>query len=157
MRRSACFSKSSIRTFARREGDRYVISGQKIWTSRAEHSDLMLLLARTTPKADAAKRTDGMSVFILDMREAILQDRHVVLTVYAVFGRVRLIVPSGVEVIMNGTDILGRQRGGTARRVPTSSEVPVIEVRGYLAASEVLARTPPRPRRWLPGWRKSIS
>jgi len=94
---------------------------------------------------------------VLDMREAILQDRHVVLTVYALFGRVRLIVPSGVEVIMNGTDILGRQRGGTARRVPTSSEVPVIEVRGYLAASEVLARTPPRPRRWLPGWRRSIS
>jgi hypothetical protein len=94
---------------------------------------------------------------VLDMREAILQDRHVVLTVYALFGRVRLIVPSGVEVIMNGTDILGRQRGGTAKRVPTSSEVPVIEVRGYLAASEVLARTPPRPRRWFPGWRRSIS
>jgi hypothetical protein len=94
---------------------------------------------------------------VLDMQEAILQDRHVVLTVYAVFGRVRLIVPSGVEVVMNGTDILGRQRGGTARRVPTSSDVPVIEVRGYLAASEVLARTPPRPRRWLPGRRKSIS
>ena len=56
---------------------------------------------------------------------------------------------------MNGTEILGRQRGGTARRVPTSSETPVIEVRGYLAASEVLARTPPRPRRWLPGRRRS--
>jgi hypothetical protein len=94
---------------------------------------------------------------VLDMQEAILQERHVVLTVYALFGRVRLIVPSGVEVIMNGTDILGRQRGGTARRVPTSSDVPVIEVRGYLAASEVLARTPPRPRRWFPGRRRSIS
>jgi hypothetical protein len=86
---------------------------------------------------------------VLDLSEAILQDRHVVLTVYAVFGRVRLIVPSGVEVIMNGTDILGRQRGGTARRVPTSSDVPVIEVRGYVAVSEVVARTPPRPRRWF--------
>jgi hypothetical protein len=94
---------------------------------------------------------------ILDMQEAILQDRHVVLTVYAFFGRVRLIVPSGVEVVMNGTSVLASQRGGTARRVPTSSEVPVIEVRGYLAASEVLARTPPRARRWLPGHRKSIS
>jgi acyl-CoA dehydrogenase len=60
----------SIKTFARREGDAYVVSGQKIWTSRAEHSDLMLLLARTTPKEQATKRTDGLSVFILDMREA---------------------------------------------------------------------------------------
>jgi len=61
---------SSIRTFAKREGDRYIINGQKIWTSRAEHSDLMLLLARTTPKEDVAKRTDGLSVLILDMAEA---------------------------------------------------------------------------------------
>lgn len=90
---------------------------------------------------------------VLDLREALLQDRHVVLNVYAVFGRIRLVVPSGVEVVMNGTEILGRQRGATARRVPTSSEVPVIEVRGYLAASEILARTPPRPRRW-PRWRR---
>ena len=94
---------------------------------------------------------------VLDFTEAILQDRHVVVTVYALFGRVRLIVPAGVEVIMNGNNILGRQRGGTAKRVPTSSEVPVIEVRGHVAASEVLARTPPRPRRWLPGRRKSLS
>jgi hypothetical protein len=90
---------------------------------------------------------------VLDFTEAILQDRHVVVTVYALFGRVRLIVPAGVEVVMNGSNFLGRQRGGTARRVPTSSEVPVIEVRGYLAATEVVARTPPRPRRWLPGRR----
>ncbi len=62
---------TSIRTFARREGDHYVVSGQKIWTSRAEHSDLMLLLARTTPKDQVAKRTEGLSVFILDMREAL--------------------------------------------------------------------------------------
>ena len=86
---------------------------------------------------------------VLDLSEAILQDRHVVLTVYAVFGKVRLIVPPGVEVVMNGTDIAGRQRGATAKRVPVSSDVPVIEVRGYVAVSEVLARTPPRPRRWL--------
>jgi len=92
---------------------------------------------------------------VLDMREALMQEHHVVLTVYAFFGRVRLIVPAGVEVVMNGTDILGRQRGGTSRRVPTSSDVPVIEVRGYLVASEVLARTPPRPRRFP--WRRSIS
>jgi alkylation response protein AidB-like acyl-CoA dehydrogenase len=61
---------SSIKTFARRDGDHYVVNGQKIWTSRAEHSDLMLLLARTTPKEEVAKRTDGLSLFILDMREA---------------------------------------------------------------------------------------
>ncbi|WP_442578013.1 acyl-CoA dehydrogenase family protein [Mesorhizobium sp. ASY16-5R] len=62
---------SSIRTFARRDGDHYVVNGQKIWTSRAEYSDLMLLLARTTPRDEVAKRTDGLSVFILDMREAL--------------------------------------------------------------------------------------
>lgn len=61
----------SIRTIARREGDHYIINGQKLWTSRAEHSDLMLLLARTTPKKDVSKRTDGMSVFIVDLREAV--------------------------------------------------------------------------------------
>jgi len=61
----------SLRTTARREGnDHYVINGQKIWTSRAEHSDLMLLLARTTPKEQAKKRTDGLSVFLVDMRLA---------------------------------------------------------------------------------------
>jgi hypothetical protein len=85
---------------------------------------------------------------VLDLSEAILTDRHVVVTVYGLFGRVRLIVPAGVEVVMNGTHVLGRQRGGTTRRVPTSSDIPVIEVRGYLALTEVLARTPPRPRRW---------
>jgi acyl-CoA dehydrogenase len=61
---------SSLKTVARRDGDHYVVNGQKIWTSRAEHSDLMILLARTTPKEDAKKRTDGLSVFIVDMREA---------------------------------------------------------------------------------------
>jgi len=61
---------SSIKTFARRENGHYVINGQKIWTSRSEYSDLMLLLARTTPKHQLAKRTDGLSVFIVDMRTA---------------------------------------------------------------------------------------
>ena len=61
----------SLRTTAKREGnDHYVINGQKIWTSRAEHSDLMLLLARTTQKEQAKKRTDGLSVFLVDMRLA---------------------------------------------------------------------------------------
>src|SRR5580704_15404724 len=62
---------TSLKTFARREGnDGYVVNGQKIWTSRAEHSDLMILLTRTTPKDKVTKRTDGISVFIVDMREA---------------------------------------------------------------------------------------
>jgi alkylation response protein AidB-like acyl-CoA dehydrogenase len=57
---------AALKTTARREGDFYIVNGQKIWTSRAEHSDLMLLLARTAPAA--AKRTDGLSVFLVDMR-----------------------------------------------------------------------------------------
>ncbi len=62
---------TALRTTARREGDHYIVNGQKIWTSRAAQSDLMLLLARTTPREQVAKRTDGLSVFILDMREAL--------------------------------------------------------------------------------------
>ncbi|MDE0717250.1 MAG: acyl-CoA/acyl-ACP dehydrogenase, partial [Rhodospirillaceae bacterium] len=61
----------SLRTVAEKKGnDRYVVNGQKVWTSRAEHSDLMLLLARTTPKEEVKKRTEGLSVFVVDMREA---------------------------------------------------------------------------------------
>src|SRR5216117_2165781 len=60
----------NLRTTAVREGDHYIINGQKIWTSRAEHSDLLLLLARTTPREQAKKRTEGLSVFLVDMRLA---------------------------------------------------------------------------------------
>ena len=60
----------SLRTTAVRDGnDGYVVNGQKIWTSRAEHSDLMLLLVRTTPREQVKKRTEGLSVFLVDMRE----------------------------------------------------------------------------------------
>ncbi len=62
---------TSITTFAEKRGDHYVVNGQKVWTSRAEHSDLMLLLARTTPKDKVAKRTEGLSVFIVDMKQAL--------------------------------------------------------------------------------------
>jgi alkylation response protein AidB-like acyl-CoA dehydrogenase len=62
---------TSLRTFAKKEGDKYIVNGQKIWTSRAEHSDLMLLLARTTPKDQVAKKTDGLSTFIVDMRTVL--------------------------------------------------------------------------------------
>ena len=60
----------ALKTTARLEGDTYVINGQKIWTSRAEHSDLMLLLARTTPLREGMKKTDGLSVILVDMRQA---------------------------------------------------------------------------------------
>jgi acyl-CoA dehydrogenase len=61
---------TNLKTRAVREGDQYVINGQKVWTSRALHSDLMLLLARTTPRDEVAKKTDGLTVFLVDMREA---------------------------------------------------------------------------------------
>ena len=61
----------ALKTTARLDGDHYVINGQKIWTSRAEHSDLMILLARTTPLAEGMKKTQGLSVLLVDMREAI--------------------------------------------------------------------------------------
>jgi alkylation response protein AidB-like acyl-CoA dehydrogenase len=61
----------ALRTTAVPDGAGYVVNGQKIWTSRAEHSDLMLLLARTTPQGEVARRTEGLSVFLIDMREAL--------------------------------------------------------------------------------------
>ncbi|QKY68310.1 acyl-CoA dehydrogenase family protein [Lentibacillus sp. CBA3610] len=60
---------TSIETTAVREGNKYIINGQKIWISRTQYSDLMLLLARTTPKDQVAKKTDGLSLFILDMKD----------------------------------------------------------------------------------------
>lgn len=60
---------TSITTIAEKKGDKYILNGQKIWTSRAEHSDLMMILARTTPKDQIKKKTDGLSLFILDMKE----------------------------------------------------------------------------------------
>jgi acyl-CoA dehydrogenase len=60
-----------IRTFAKRDGDKYIVNGQKIWISRVEHSDLMVLLVRTAPREDSAKPTDGMSVLLVDLREAV--------------------------------------------------------------------------------------
>ena len=59
-----------ITTFARKDGDRYIVRGQKIWISRAEYSDLMVLLCRTTPRDEAARPSEGMSVLLVDMQEA---------------------------------------------------------------------------------------
>ena len=64
---------TSITTTAVRDGDNYIVSGQKVWISRAEHSDLMLLLARTTPKDQVKKRSEGLSVFLVDMKQALQQ------------------------------------------------------------------------------------
>ena len=61
----------ALSTTAVRQGDRYIVNGQKIWTSRAEHSDFMILLARTTPKDQVTKKGDGLSVFMLDMNAAL--------------------------------------------------------------------------------------
>ncbi|MBW4093590.1 MAG: acyl-CoA/acyl-ACP dehydrogenase [Proteobacteria bacterium] len=60
---------TKLKTRAVRDGDHYVVTGQKVWTSRALHSDMMLLLARTTPADQVAKRTEGLSVFLVDLRE----------------------------------------------------------------------------------------
>jgi acyl-CoA dehydrogenase len=62
---------TQMKTLAVREGDQYVVTGQKVWISRAEHSDLMLLMARTTPLEQVHKRTDGLSMLLVDMREAV--------------------------------------------------------------------------------------
>lgn len=62
---------TKLKTFAERRGDHYVVTGQKVWTSRALHSDLMLLLARTTRLAEVKKKTDGLSVFLVDLREGL--------------------------------------------------------------------------------------
>jgi acyl-CoA dehydrogenase len=62
---------TKIRTTAVRRGDRYVVNGQKVWISRVQHSDLMILLARTTPLAEVKRKSEGMSIFIVDLHEAI--------------------------------------------------------------------------------------
>jgi acyl-CoA dehydrogenase len=62
---------TKLKTTAVRKGDRYVVNGQKVWISRVRYSDLMLLLARTTPLADVKRKADGLSVFIVDLRDSI--------------------------------------------------------------------------------------
>src|SRR5213076_3040295 len=62
---------TSLKTVAVRKGDRYVVNGQKVWISRIQHSDFMILLARTTPIAEVKKKSEGMSIFMVDLRESI--------------------------------------------------------------------------------------
>ncbi len=68
---SAGTDTTKIRTTAVRSGERYIVNGQKVWTSRVQHSDLMLLFARTTPMDQVAKKTEGLSVFLVDLRQAV--------------------------------------------------------------------------------------
>ena len=62
---------TKLRTFAEKRGDRYVINGQKVWTSRVQHSDLMILLARTTPLSEVKKKSEGLSIFLVDVKDAL--------------------------------------------------------------------------------------
>jgi acyl-CoA dehydrogenase len=62
---------TSITTFAEKRGDRYIANGQKVWISRVQHSDLMILLARTTPVAKVGKKSEGLSIFLVDLRDAV--------------------------------------------------------------------------------------
>ena len=64
---------TKLKTTAVRKGDRYVVNGQKVWTSRVQHSDLLLLLARTTPLPEVQKKSEGLSVFLVDLRESMRQ------------------------------------------------------------------------------------
>jgi acyl-CoA dehydrogenase len=68
---------TKLRTIAVRKGDRYIVNGQKVWISRVQHSDLMVLLARTTPLAEVKKKSDGMSVFIVDVKQAMTKGMRV--------------------------------------------------------------------------------
>tara|TARA_R100000306_G_scaffold61003_1_gene62530 strand:- start:11 stop:1168 length:1158 start_codon:yes stop_codon:yes gene_type:complete len=68
---------TKIKTTATRKGDRYVINGQKVWISRVQHSDLMILLARTTPLAEVQKKSEGLSIFLVDIREAMKEGMEV--------------------------------------------------------------------------------
>jgi len=62
---------TKLKTFAEKRGDRYVINGQKVWTSRVQHSDLMILLARTSPLSEVKKKSEGLSIFLVDVKEAL--------------------------------------------------------------------------------------
>src|SRR5439155_20017404 len=68
---------TQLKTLATRRGDRYIVRGQKVWISRAEHSDLLLLVVRTTPTDEVKKRTEGLSILLIDIRTAVGDGRTV--------------------------------------------------------------------------------
>ena len=81
-----------------------------------------------------------------DFTQAILQARHVQLLATVIGGRLRLVVPDGVSVVVNAPVVFGRRRGGTPP--PAAADTPVIEVKGLVLGGEIIVRTPPRPRRF---------
>jgi hypothetical protein len=91
----------------------------------------------------------------LDFREAILTDRHTVARANALGGSVRLFVPEGVTVTVDGTIIFGRQKGAAPRRVPPAPDQPLIEVRAHVLLGEIVVKSP-KARRWLPGGRREL-
>jgi DUF1707 SHOCT-like domain/Cell wall-active antibiotics response LiaF, C-terminal len=92
----------------------------------------------------------------LDFREAILTDRHTVLRAHVLGGSVRLFVPDGVTVTVDGAIIFGRQKGAARHRVPPALDQPLIEVRARVLVGGILVKSPPKPRRWLPGSRREL-
>jgi hypothetical protein len=91
----------------------------------------------------------------LDFREAILTDRHTVARANALGGSVRLFVPEGVTVTVDGTIIFGRQKGAAPRRVPPALDQPLIEVRAHVLLGGIVVKSP-KARRWLPGGRREL-
>jgi hypothetical protein len=91
----------------------------------------------------------------LDFREAILTDRHTIARANALGGSVRLFVPEGVTVTVDGTIIFGRQKGAAPRRVPPALDQPLIEVRAHVLLGEIVVKSP-KARRWLPGGRREL-
>jgi hypothetical protein len=94
---------------------------------------------------------------VVDFREALLQSRHVVLYATMIGGRIRLLVPDGVTVVMTSRAGLGRFRGATADVLPADPAQPVIEVRAFSVAGDIQVHTPPRPRRLFRRRRRPLS
>jgi hypothetical protein len=92
----------------------------------------------------------------LDFREAILSDRHTVLQAHLAGGTLRVFVPDGVTVTVDGTMVFGRQKGASASNAPPPLDAPLIEVRALALLGEILVKTPPKPRRWLLGTRRQL-
>jgi alkylation response protein AidB-like acyl-CoA dehydrogenase len=102
----------SLATTAKREGDSYIVQGQKVWTSRAEHSDLMLLLARTTPKDEVKKKGEGLSVFVVDLKAATRGDNPPV-TIRPIRA---MINHATTEVFIDGLEVPAENRIGEEGR-----------------------------------------
>ena len=102
---------TQLKTTATRHGDTYVVRGQKVWISRAEHSDLLLLLARTTPYEDVDDKTRGLSVFIVDLRAAVASGRIVVRPIETMFNHhtTELFID---DVEVPATDLVGEEGQG---------------------------------------------